>query len=223
MERESFVFYRSYYIAIKKLPRSRQYEIYAALAQYALEGVEPQELNPISQGFFFAFKPQIDANNKKFEDGKKGGKSGALGGRPPRQQNPIETPKGLFPETPNVNVNVNDNVNDNVNVNDNDNVNENENAEPNGSKISFEEIWTLYDKKVGDKVKLEKKWDALSLATQTEIKQYIPRYVRAIPDKKYRKHFDTFLNNKGWKDEIIKQNSKSNKSFENDYVDVSKF
>ena len=78
---------------------------------------------------------------------------------------------------------------------------EDENKESN--KISFDKIWNLYDKKVGDKSKLEKKWNSLSLKDQEEIIKYVPRYKQAQPNKKYRKNFQTFLNNRGWEDELI--------------------
>ena len=34
--------------------------------------------------------------------------------------------------------------------------------------------------------------------------KYIPNYKSATPDKKYRKNPETFLNNRSWKDELIK-------------------
>jgi len=68
--------------------------------------------------------------------------------------------------------------------------------------IPFELFWDLYDKKVG-KPKCEKKWYNLSLSAQKEILEFIHRYKLAQPEKRYRKNPETFLNNKGWKDEII--------------------
>jgi len=43
----------------------------------------------------------------------------------------------------------------------------------------------------------------LSQADKLKIKEYIPKYKKAQPDKKYRKNPETFLNNKSWHDEII--------------------
>lgn len=68
---------------------------------------------------------------------------------------------------------------------------------------SFDEFWDDYAKKVGDKDKLRNKWSKLSQADKLKIKEYIPKYKKAQPDKKYRKNPETFLNNKSWYDEII--------------------
>jgi hypothetical protein len=91
-------------------------------------------------------------------------------------------------------------VNDNDNDNDNVNVNENEKKKVN---FSFENFWNLYDKKVGDKDKIIKKWLALSDQDREAVIKYIPGYIKSKPDKQYRKDPATFLNNKSWNDEII--------------------
>lgn len=70
-------------------------------------------------------------------------------------------------------------------------------------KISFELFWKAYDKKVGDRTKLEKKWNSLPLIEQQMAMTYIPKYILSQPDKQYRKNPETFLNNKSWNDEII--------------------
>ena len=67
----------------------------------------------------------------------------------------------------------------------------------------FEDFWELYDKKVGDKNKLEAKWNKLSQKTKEEIIVYIPNYKISQPDKQFRKNPTTFLNNESWKDELI--------------------
>jgi len=82
---------------------------------------------------------------------------------------------------------------------------ENENEDRN-INIDFDVFWNLYDKKIGDKIKILKKWKHLSNSDRTAIIEYIPKYIDANPDKKYRKNPETFLNNKSWNDEIIKHN-----------------
>lgn len=70
-------------------------------------------------------------------------------------------------------------------------------------EYTFERAWNLYEKKVGCKAKLEKKWNSMSLKDRKAAIEYIPIYVIATADKKYRKNFQTFLNQRGWEDEII--------------------
>lgn len=70
-------------------------------------------------------------------------------------------------------------------------------------EYTFERAWNLYDKKVGCKAKLEKKWNSMSQKDRKAAIEYIPLYVIATEDKKYRKNFQTFLNQRGWEDELI--------------------
>jgi hypothetical protein len=67
----------------------------------------------------------------------------------------------------------------------------------------FATFWELYDKKVGDKRKLVSKWEKLRESERLAILDYIPKYKLAQPDKRYRKNPETFLNNRGWEDELI--------------------
>ena len=106
--RDSIVFYRSFYEAIKEIPLGEQGVVYNAIYGYALDGIEP-ELTGIAKAIFLLVKPQIDANNNRYENGKKGGK-------PKANQNETKTepkPNQDITETePNENVNVNVNEND---------------------------------------------------------------------------------------------------------------
>ena len=70
-------------------------------------------------------------------------------------------------------------------------------------EYTFERAWNLYEKKVGCKAKLGKKWNSMSLKDRKAAIEYIPSYVIATADKQYRKNFQTFLNQRGWEDEII--------------------
>ena len=69
--------------------------------------------------------------------------------------------------------------------------------------ISFDIFWDLYDKKVGDKEKLKKKWASLKDDDRSSIINYIPKYKMIQPEKKFRKDPQTFFNNSSWNDELI--------------------
>lgn len=75
MERDSVIFYRSFYDAIKALPKDIQLEIYTAVMEYGLNGVVPDNLKPVAKGMFTLIKPNIDVNMTRFENGKKGGRT----------------------------------------------------------------------------------------------------------------------------------------------------
>lgn len=70
-------------------------------------------------------------------------------------------------------------------------------------EYTFARVWNLYQKKVGCKEKLEKKWNSMSQKDRKAAIEYIPLYVISQPDKQYRKNFQTFLNQRAWEDEII--------------------
>ena len=67
---------------------------------------------------------------------------------------------------------------------------------------SFLLFWNLYDKKVGKDACL-KLWRRLPKRERKLILEYVPLYVKACPDKKYRKNPSTFLRQKAWYDELI--------------------
>ena len=72
--------------------------------------------------------------------------------------------------------------------------------------IAFDVFWELYDKKVGEKNKLKKKWENLKDDEREKAIEHIKKYKESQPDKKYRKDPQTYLNNKSFNDEIIMSN-----------------
>lgn len=110
MARDSFIFYRSFYEAISELPKENQADSYNAIMRYALDQ-EEIELTGISKAIFSLVKPQLDANYKKYENGKQ-----------KKSKTEAKQKQTKSKKVTNVNENVNENVNDNVNVNDNDKV-----------------------------------------------------------------------------------------------------
>ena len=85
MQRDSFVFYRSFYEALSLMPAEVQVEVYPAIVEYALNGKEPRGLSDIARGVFLLVKPNVDASNTRYENGKKCARYGKLGGRPPKK------------------------------------------------------------------------------------------------------------------------------------------
>ena len=132
MERDSFVIYKSFYEAIKDLPGEDRLVLMDAIMEYGLYGVEPTGLSPVQKCIFTLVKPQMDANNRKYENGKKGGRPRkATANQDDSEKQPVvtenateEEPEKNQKETkqkpnqnqketkPKPNVNVNDNVND---------------------------------------------------------------------------------------------------------------
>lgn len=102
----SYVFYGSFYEALKEVDQETRLLVYDALNEYALFGSEPQ-LSGTASALFKLMRPQIDANRKKRENGKKGGsKSGA------KKQSASEAQAKAKQTRANVNANVNENENE---------------------------------------------------------------------------------------------------------------
>ena len=114
--KDSMIIYRSFVSAGKKIKNKNQrLAYYEAIFDFGLDQIEPN-LDDVADAIFDVIKPQIEANNKRYSNGSKGGR---------KKKNQTETktkPNGNQNDTK-VEPNVNDNVNDNENVNDNDNVN----------------------------------------------------------------------------------------------------
>jgi hypothetical protein len=142
--RDSFIIYRSFYEAICDLDSESQAQVFKAICEYSLN-FEEIELTGIAKTIFKLIKPQLDANNKRYENGKQ-----------PKFKQQIS--KTEAKEKQNISkIEANDNVNDNVNVNDNDNVNKKENIIP--TLKEFGEYAILKKANV-DKLDVKLKYDA---------------------------------------------------------------
>ncbi|MDE7159983.1 MAG: hypothetical protein K2O24_03970, partial [Muribaculaceae bacterium] len=72
--RDSYIFYRSFYEAIHELKDDIKLEVFTAITEYALYGKLPEDLKPVTKGMFALIKPNLDTNNARYENGKKGGR-----------------------------------------------------------------------------------------------------------------------------------------------------
>jgi hypothetical protein len=108
--RDSLIFYRSFYEAINELPKETQAEVYHAIFEFSLNYKEI-ELSGLSKTIFTLIKPQLKANNKRFENGTK----------PKHKQNESKTEAKDKQDLSKSEANNNNNVNNNKNKKDNDN------------------------------------------------------------------------------------------------------
>ena len=131
MARDSFIFYRSFYEAIKEVPAEAQLQIYKAISIYALEQ-EEIELSGIAKAIFSLVKPQLDANYKKYENGK-------------QTKSKIKAKNKQTESKTGTNVNDNENVNVNVNVN----VNDNDNAVGESCVDGLQDVIDFYSNNIG--------------------------------------------------------------------------
>jgi len=100
--RDSMIIYRSFFEAIKELPKEQQADVWNAVYELGLNGNEIT-LEGISKTIFTLIKPQIEANLKKYINGKK----------PKRSKEEAKNKQTRSKTEGNVNDNVNDNVNNN--------------------------------------------------------------------------------------------------------------
>ena len=113
--KDSFIFYKSFYDSIHRLNNKElKADIFEAICELALYNNDIELSNNVGLMIMDLIKPQIKANNQRYENGKKGG-------RPKKETNSYEKEKttgylktktiGYVSKKPNVNVNDNENVN----------------------------------------------------------------------------------------------------------------
>lgn len=86
--------------------------------------------------------------------------------------------------------------------------------------IPFDVFWKTYAKSVA-KDKCEAKWISLSNKVREDIMQHLPAYVASTPVKKFRKDPMTYLNGKGWLDDIIVDEPSVNQKSTNSYNNMN--
>lgn len=179
--RDSVVFYRSFYDAIKNIPEADQLKVYTAIMEYAMNDEQP-EIDGIALAIFLLVKPQIDANNKRYENGKKAKVKQAV------SKSEASCKQNTSKSEANVNVNVNENEKENVNVKEKDKT----------YSCAFEELWKAYPRKKEKsaaykayKATLNKGFSEDEL--MTAVKRYAEECKKEQRDSRYIKLCSTFL------------------------------
>lgn len=74
MKATSFIFYESFRDASRNLDDATRLALYEAIMDYSLYGEEPDEGNPVAAAMFKLVRPVLDANAKRRENGRNGGR-----------------------------------------------------------------------------------------------------------------------------------------------------
>ena len=115
----------------------------------------------------------------------------------------------------------NDNNSDNDTETDNNTDTDDDNADAliisdaSVSDYSFETVWSMYGKPVGNVESLKAKWNSLSAKNKDNILSYIPQYVASTPEVRYRKNFENFLSERYWESHPLNtiQNETTSKTY----------
>lgn len=138
--KKSGVFYYSWKKAVDRWGNEKRGELYAVILDYLFESIVPETTDPLTLTIFDMVKEQIDVNNQRYENGKKGGRPKVI--KSENQNKTKQKPKQNQKQSKSK---ANDNVNVNVNVNDNTN------SALTNAQIEkvFEEVWKAYPEKKG--------------------------------------------------------------------------
>lgn len=171
--RDNFIFYRSFYESAKTLRKSQRLDFYEAIFELALNG-ENKALSGVVQGMFALVQPQIEANNKRYQNGCK-----------PKAKHKQNASKS--------GANNNDNVNDNVNENDKE-------KEIDKEKESFSQVVLTMMLDTGDEYEITesmlKEWQQLHPKVNVlEEMQKMKAWLYANPNKrKTKRGMKRFIN-----------------------------
>ena len=173
--RDSVLFYRSFYDALKNIPDEERLKVYDAIMEYSMYDNET-DLEGVAYAVFLLAKPQIDANNKRYENGCKA-KAKQTGSKP--EANRKQT--GSKPEAK-------------EKEKEKEKVKEKDNA----YTWAFEEFWSVYPRKQ-EKAKAYASYKA-RLADgfsedelMTAVKRYADECEARKTEKRYIKLCATFL------------------------------
>lgn len=173
MNRDSTIFYRSFYEAIKELPEANQLEIYNAIFEHSLNLNKPN-LTGLSKTIYTLIEPQIEANLKRF-----------LNGKEPKKKR-SESEKEARPKRKRSKTEANNNNNNNVNINDNLVI----------KSDLFEKFWLVYNK--GSRKASRERFMKLTIEEIEQIRKHLVIYFAANPEIKYRKDAERYLSNRLW-------------------------
>ena len=203
-EIKSIILYLDSAVAIDYLTDEQAGILFKAVLCYGRNGQMLESSDTALTALFTMLCTQIDRDHKKYEERCERNVTNAK--KRYEKQHQDEQPPAIACDRmpPHPNACHNDNNSDNETETDNKTDNDDDNAnaliisEGSGADYSFEKVWEMYGKPVGNVEVLKEKWNSLSAKNKDNILSYIPQYVASTPEVRYRKNFDNFLSERYW-------------------------
>ena len=199
-ETKSIILYLDSAAAIDYLTDEQAGVLIKAVFRYGRNGQMLESSDTALTALFTMLCTQIDRDHRKYEERCERNVANAKKRyeklHPDEPQPPIAC-DGMQSH-PNACHNDNNSDNDNKTDNDDDNADALIINDASVSDYSFETVWTMYEKPVGNVEVLKAKWNSLSAKNKDIILDYIPRYVASTPEIRYRKNFENFLSERYW-------------------------
>ena len=199
-ETKSIILYLDSAAAIDYLTDEQAGILIKAILRYGRNGQMLESSDTALTALFTMLCTQIDRDHRKYEERCERNVVNAKKRYEklhPDEPQPPTACDGMQSH-PNACHNDNNSDKDNKTDNDDDNADALIINDASVSDYSFETVWTMYGKPVGNVEVLKAKWDSLSAKNKDNILDYIPRYVASTPEIRYRKNFENFLSERYW-------------------------
>ena len=220
-ETKSIILYLDSAAAIDYLTDEQAGILIKAVFRYGRNGQMLESSDTALTALFTMLCTQIDRDHRKYEERCERNVANAKKRyeklHPDEPQSPIAC-DGMQSH-PNACHNDNNSDIDNKTDNDDDNADALIISDASVSDYSFETVWKMYGKPVGNVEVLKAKWNSLSAKNKDIILDYIPRYVASTPEIRYRKNFENFLSERYW--EIHPLNTIQNETTRNTYPTIN--
>ncbi|WP_280747311.1 DUF6291 domain-containing protein [Parabacteroides sp. PF5-9] len=186
--KNSLVLYFQQYEAIKGLSLEDKGLLLDVVFGYAMSGEIPSDLPPLVSMAFSFIRTAMDIDSEKYEKKCERNKENIR-----KRWNDFNTKEYDRIESNNSNTKHTDTDTDtDINIVE---------SFDSTSELSFDFIWSLYEKKGNKKTSINR-WNKLSSKNKKLALNHIPLYVRSTPDKRFRKNFEVYINQEVWNDEL---------------------
>ena len=205
-EIKSIILYLDSSSAIEHQTNEQAGILIKAVFRYGRNGQKLESSDTALTALFTMLCSQIDRDHKKYEERCERNSANAR----KRYANPSKDLQSHpnvnegVPSHPNACLNNNENKSSIENKNENDDDTANAIIITKGTDVSFETVWEMYGKAVGDKNSIIAMWNKLSDQERSAILAYIPGYVASTPEIRYRKNFNNFLSERYWETHPLK-------------------
>ena len=201
---KSIILYLDSAEAIEYLTNEQTGILFKAVFRYARTGQKLESSDTALTALFTIMCAQIDRDHKKYEERCERNVANAKKRYEKHHQDDQPPAIACDRMPPHPNACHNDNNSDNDNEHDNKMDTDDDNADApiisDGcvTDYSFETVWSMYGKPVGNVEVLKETWDSMSAKNKDSILSYIPQYVASTPEVRYRKNVENFRSERYW-------------------------